>query len=140
MSTQFTENSLGLIMKKKSIIENNVVLDGRIFDTGRNVELVKTLRVDIYDPLGRASLIEENLKAVFRKLNSRGISCFFSVGSSDNRLYKDQYNELILHVNDTHALTNKDRFKLDRPISDAELDVVAEFFLRTLEVACFYKF
>lgn len=123
----------GQIMKKKSLIDNQIVIDGR------NFEYVKSIKIDIFDPLGRASVVEENLRQVYRKLNNRGVGCAFSISSSQNKSYMDQINELVLYVNDRHALTNKDRFRLDRGLSDSELDVVADFFLRFLEVACYYK-
>lgn len=128
----------GQFMKKKSMIDNQMnnvnVLDGR------NYEYPKSIKVEVFDPLGRSSVVEENLKLVFRKLNSKGVSCNFSVGSSQNKMFMDQINEMVLFVNDKHALTNKDRFRLDRNNTDADLEAIAEFFLRTFDVACFYRF
>ena len=154
MSNQFLENSVNQLMKKRSLVDSTTVdytqhqtglLDGRIivdpkiqiFD-GR-VESPRSIKIDIFDPLGRAGLIEENLRAVFRKFNSKGSSCFFSVGSSQNKMYMDSFQDLILFVNEKYALTNKDRFKLDRPNSDGDIADIADFLAATLETACFYK-
>ncbi len=105
----------------------------------RNFESPRSIKVDIFDPLGRASMIEENLRAVFRKLNVKGVSCLFSIGLSQNKMYMDSFNDIILFVNDKYALTNKDRFRLDRPLNDSDLEGVADFFAATLETACSYR-
>lgn len=128
-----------------NVINTNGMLPGIIDNqmttviNGRNYEYPKSVKVDIFDPLGRASVIEENLKLVFRKLNIKGVNCLFSVVSSQNTMYMDQINELVLYINERHALTNKERFRLDRNNTDADLEVIADFFIRTLDVACFYK-
>ncbi len=137
MSNQFLENSVNQLMKKKSVVDT--VFERTVVDQ-RGLENPRSIKIDVYDPLGRASLIEENLRSVFRKLNGRGLSCHLSVGTATNKMYMDNFNDLILHVNERYALTNKDRFRLDRPNSDADLEDIAGFLLATFETACNYRF
>ncbi len=100
-----------------------------------------TVKFEVFDPSGRNSIIEENLKHVCSILDKKVRNSNFVVvsGSTGPRRYMDQVNELVLLVNNI-ALVNDDRFRLDSINYRSHADETAEFILRSLEAACNYRF
>jgi len=104
-----------------------------------NIEYPKSVKFDIFDPAsGRTGLIEENLRNACKRLNRS--NCSFSVGFVQTKMYYDQIPDLVLVVNEKFALINKQRFNLDRPLSEPELQALCETLMKSLETACFYRF
>ena len=83
----------------------------------------------------------QNTQNISNRLNSLGTNCNFNI-EVNKRAYINEIPEACILVNDTHVLTNKDNFRIPRDVflSEQEVDNVARFILRCLEVGCRYRF
>jgi len=95
-------------------------------------------QIAIYD-ITRDNLIAENLEKLVRKINSFNLQggCRFTSAGYKNQFYINEIQEFVVVVNDKHILTNEGKFKLNRVYNnEAELEDLARYFLKCLEVGC----
>jgi len=136
-----------IYVRNPTILSSQVVSTPQRLTYNENVvvpnqgyEYPTSVKFDIYDPSGRGSILEQNLRGVCAVLSSMNRRCSFTVGTSTNKKYMDNFEDLIILVNDKFALTNEHRFKLDRSSTADNNEEIAQLLSKTLEVACNYKF
>jgi len=106
------------------------------------VRLGSTINLKAFDSSFNPN-VAENLENVCRKLNlmtnlTKGVR--FVNGGVQNKKYMNEVPEFVLFVNDNFILTNEThpKFKLDRSNrSEAELEEVARYVLRSIESGCY---
>lgn len=98
--------------------------------------------IAIYD-LGQNNLIAENLEKLVRKLNTLNLpgGVRFTSAGYRNNFYIPEIQEFVVVVNDKHILTNEGKFKLNKVYNnETDLEDLARYFLKVLEVGCGMNF
>lgn len=99
-----------------------------------------TISLQIFDVLPNQT-VADNLEVLVRKLNSLVSGPKFVSKGYQTKYYMQEIQEFVLLVNDQNILTNENKFKLSKPFSsEAEVEDVARYFLKCLEVGCGFIF
>lgn len=98
---------------------------------------VGTVSLQIFDVVPNPT-VADNLENLVRKLNQISPSTRFVSKGFQTKYYLPEIQEFVLLVNDQHILTNENKFKLAaKALNDpAELEDVARYFIKCLEVGC----
>ncbi len=109
------------------------------FNKNNNIKIKMekgTVSLQIFDAVPNQT-VAQNLDQLVRKLNQLNLPMRFVSNGYQTKYYIPEINEFIVLVNEQHILTNENRFKLAKPFTnDAEVEDVARYFLKCLEVGC----